>query len=103
MNTEIKKQSSLSARTSFASACKTVLKGISKAKSAVLAEFRGRVQEHEHLLNLALNEAEALALESGFPQLIFPVLATEKAQAVAAWHSRQRSLHERAENWRIAA
>ncbi len=51
-----------------------------------LREHRGRV------LHLALNEAEALAWQSGFPELIFPVLAREKASALAAWQDRQHSI-----------
>ena len=63
-----------------------------KTKLAVLAEFRGTREAHEKLLRLALNEAEALAWQTDFPQLVFPTLAIEKAQAVAAWSAHQRSI-----------
>jgi hypothetical protein len=72
--------------------CRTLLAQIERTKAAILAEFRGTLQAHEHVLRLALNEAEALAWQSGVPQLVFPTLAREKAQAVATWHARQRSL-----------
>ena len=72
--------------------CRKLISQIQDTKEAILAEFSGRLEDHEHLLHLALNEAESLAWESGFPQLVFPTLATEKAQAVAAWHTRQRSV-----------
>jgi hypothetical protein len=74
--------------------CRTLLTQIEKTKADILTEFRGTLQAREHLLRLALNEAEALAWQSGVPQLVFPTLAQEKAQAVAAWHRRQRSLHQ---------
>lgn len=72
--------------------CRKLLAQIQNVKTQVVAEFRDRVQEHQHLLELAVNEAEALAWQTEFPQLLFPTLATEKAGAVANWHSRQQSL-----------
>jgi hypothetical protein len=72
--------------------CRKFLAQLRAAKSSILAEFRGRVEEHDHLLELALNEAEAMAWQSGFPQLLFPALAREKAQTVAQWHERQQFL-----------
>jgi len=75
-----------------AESCQKLITQIRKAKDAVLAEFRGTLGVPERLLQLALNEAEALAWETEFPHLVFPVLATEKAEAVAAWEVRQRSI-----------
>src|SRR4051812_41417351 len=72
--------------------CRKVLAQIEHVRSDVVAEFRGRLEEHQHVLELAVNEAEALAWETGFPQLLFPTLAAEKATAVATWHARQHSL-----------
>jgi hypothetical protein len=46
----------------------------------------------ERLLRLALNEAEAAAWETMYPHLVFPALASEKAQAVAAWNAHQQSV-----------
>jgi len=65
---------------------------IANTKDALLAEFRQSLQAQEHLLRLALNEAEAIAWQTSYPHLVFPTLAAEKAQAVAAWNARQRSL-----------
>ena len=36
-------------------------------------------RDNNSILHLALNEAEALAWQNGFPELIFPTLALEKA------------------------
>ena len=65
---------------------------IQKTKDAILGEFRVKPEAHEQMLRLALNEAEALAWQTEFPQLVFPTLAMEKAQSVAAWHRRQASI-----------
>lgn len=71
--------------------CQNLIAQIKKTREAILVEFRKTLEVHEHLLRLALNEAEALAWQTDFPQLIFPSLALEKVQAVAAWHARQHS------------
>jgi hypothetical protein len=81
---------------SFAQAClhscRKLLAQIEKAKAEIFGEFGAQLEEHGHLLELAVNEAEALAWQTDFPQLLFPTLAAEKAQNVARWHSRQRFL-----------
>jgi len=83
--------------------CRKLLAQIEKARAQVVAEFRDRVDGHQHLLDLAVNEAEALAWQTGFPQLFFPILATEKARAVTGWHLRQQSLRQRARQLLAAA
>ncbi len=70
--------------------CQKLVAQIQKTKDAVLAEFREALGAQDHLLRLALNEAEALAWQTAYPHLVFPALAAEKAQAVATWHTRQR-------------
>lgn len=75
----------------FAARCRKLLAQMERTKNAIVSEFRGVLGAHEQVLRLALNEAEALAWESGYPNLVFPTLAEEKAQAVAAWHRRQES------------
>ena len=86
----------LAANLSFAEAClascQKLITQIDNVKKAILTEFRETRETHERLLRLALNEAEALAWETAYPHLVFPLLATEKAQAVAAWEARQRSI-----------
>jgi hypothetical protein len=74
--------------------CRKLAAQIAKTKDAILNEFRDTLEAHEQLLRLALNEAEALAWETAYPHLVFPLLATEKAQAVAAWRGRQRSVQQ---------
>jgi hypothetical protein len=56
-----------------------------RTKFASLWEWR------PHLLHLAVTEATALAVRTGYPQLFLPALALEKVEAAAAWHRRQRT------------
>lgn len=86
-----------SGRTAFAktclATCRAILAHIRDAKDAVLAEARDTFQVHDHMLRLALNEAEAVAWQTSYPHLVFPTLATEKVREAAAWNSRQQFLN----------
>jgi len=73
----------------FATVCSKVLAQIRDTKAAILAESRDTLKVQEQLLRLALNEAEALAWQTVYPQLLFPALAAEKIRGLAAWHSHQ--------------
>lgn len=72
--------------------CKEVLAQIKHAKEAILAEARETFQVQDQLLRLAVNEAEALAFQALYPQLVFPDLAVEKVQGAAAWGHRQQQV-----------
>lgn len=74
--------------------CLKLLAQIEGARKRVVTDYQSTVQEHEHLLELAVNEAEALAWQTGFPHLLFPTLAEENARRVANWHERQQRLRE---------
>lgn len=76
--------------------CQKLISKIQITKRALLNEFRQRVNTQDRMLQLALNEAEALACDTGFPILTFPILAREKAEAVAAWISRQQAVRRSA-------
>jgi len=96
----------LTTRTSFVAtctgSCRKFLARLQNIKTKLLGEFRQNTFNQERLLQLALNEAEALAYDSGFPLLTFPVLAREKVQAVAAW-GRQQNRVRRESFHRLAA
>ena len=81
--------------------CHKLLSMLQRAKQSLFEEFRPKVQAPDRMLRLALTEAEALARETGFPLLVFPTLAREKAEAVAAWNRRQQAL--RAPSFEMAA
>ena len=59
--------------------CRKILAQIRKAKEAIFSEARGTLDTHERMLQLALNEAEALAWQTEPPDLVFPALAAEKS------------------------
>jgi hypothetical protein len=63
---------------------------IKRVKEGILAQSRQTVNVPEHMLRLAINEAEALAWQTRYPDLLFPALAIEKVEAVAAWNARQQ-------------
>ncbi len=84
-------------------ACREILARVEHTKQALLAEFRPVLGSRQHLLRLALNEAEALAWQTGYPHLLFPTLATEKVQAVTAWDVQQRALRRHQQFDRLAA
>jgi hypothetical protein len=72
--------------------CKAVLAQINHVKDAILTEARNTLAAPEQLVRLALNEAEALAYQTRYPQLVFADLAEEKIQRTAAWSERQLQL-----------
>src|SRR5579859_6382344 len=65
---------------------------VAKIKSGLLREFGTAIGGRRQLLSSALNEAEALAWQTHYPHLIFPVLAEEKASAISRWAARQRTV-----------
>jgi hypothetical protein len=75
--------------------CHKLLASIEQAKSKIISEFRPTREAQENLFKQAVNEAEALAWQTPYPHLFFPSLAVEKVQAVAAWQTRQQSVHQR--------
>jgi hypothetical protein len=65
---------------------------IESVKRQVFNEFQDALTANQHLLRLALFEADVLARQTGYPELLFPVLAAEKAQSAARWQFRQQYL-----------
>ena len=59
-------------------------------------------QEEKHLIQLAVNEAEALAWQTGLPDLVFLTLAEEKLDALNGWLARQRSVRARGTQWSLS-
>jgi hypothetical protein len=72
--------------------CRKILVQIATAKASIFSESYRALKAHEHLLRLALNEAEAVAAQTRYPHLLFPSLAAEKVQAVVAWDAHQREV-----------
>jgi len=55
-------------------------------------EFASLLKHEPRLYHLAVREAEALAFQTPFPQLVLPALLEEKLGQAARWTDRQRSL-----------
>ena len=70
--------------------CQKLVAQIKDAKDRILAEFQELFGTYDQPIRLALNEAEALAWQTPYPQLFFPDLAAEKVQAVMARLSHDR-------------
>jgi hypothetical protein len=79
----------------YAQSYKKLLAGIEQAKDRIASEFQEILESHGQLIQLAMNEAEALARQTDYPHLLFPSLAMEKIQTVAAWQTRQQSRRQR--------
>ena len=73
--------------------CQKLAAQIEQVKRSLWADLVGTLDVPEKLFRLALGEAEALAWQTDYPHLVFPALATEKVQEVAAWNTRQQFLH----------
>src|SRR5580692_8269675 len=76
---------------SWIASSQRLIVGIERAKRELAAEHKFELPER--LFRVALNEAEALAWETAYPQLVFPALAEEKIQAISAWYDHGESLH----------
>lgn len=73
-------------------ACEKLVTQLTQTKENIVAEFKGAFATRQPLLQHAINQADALAWESGYPHLLFPVLATEKIESAARWQARQQLL-----------
>jgi hypothetical protein len=60
------------------------------------SEYPEMTRQQPHPLRLALNEAEALACQTGFPDLFAMDLAAEKLAALNNWLIRQQRMRDRA-------
>jgi hypothetical protein len=86
----------------FAS-CQKLAAQVDRVKEKFLAEFHDTFATNGQLLNHVINEADALAWQTDYPQLFFPVLALEKVQAAANWKARQEQLFRHAPAYALAA
>jgi hypothetical protein len=70
------------------------LRRLSTVKVKVEHEFGQDMGGYEPLLKAAINEAEAVAWQTPYPHLFFPVLAEEKAAEARQWAGHQRAIRE---------
>jgi len=71
---------------------KSIATQIDALKREVFTEFQSALGANDQLLRLALIEADALARQTEYPHLLFPLLAAEKARNAARWQFHQQFL-----------
>ncbi len=79
-----------------------LLRRLGAVKVNIEREFGRAMAGYEQLLKSAVNEAEALAWQTPYPYLFFPMLAEEKAAAAQQWAARQRRIRKQTESWTSA-
>ena len=79
--------------TSFCIDCARKLAAeIQRTKQEMASQFHETFAGNERMLRLVLNEAEALAFLTDYPQLVFPTLALEKVERAVAWQQHQNEI-----------
>jgi hypothetical protein len=84
-------------------ACEKIATEIREVKGRIFAEFKGAFENHELLLQLSLAEADALARQTEYPHLFFPLLATEKLQVAVQRQSRQQQVRRNSPVYALTA
>jgi len=79
-------------RNGFGAACAKLARQLEAVKQTVIEEFKAGFEPQNRLLHHMIAEADALAWQTDYPHLLFPVLAAEKAQRAAEWKARQQLL-----------
>lgn len=72
--------------------CRKIAGYLEAVKRDVFAEYQAQLGANDQLLRLAIIEAEALAHQTDYPHLVFPLLAAEKAQNAVRWQFHQQFL-----------
>jgi hypothetical protein len=95
LNQEIQRSRVRAAANVCVECCQKLATQIKAVKEGFGAERRPTLAVPDRMFRLALNEAEALAWQTGYPHLLFPALATEKIQAATEWSARQKLLRQK--------
>jgi hypothetical protein len=75
---------------------------LAAAKAQVELEFGKALGQYRQMLKSVINEAEALAWQTPYPHLFFPVLAEEKAAEAIQWVARQEAIRDRGHSFNLA-
>lgn len=76
---------------------------VTTVRAMIQRQYPSLAEQQLRLVRLALNEAEALAWETGFPHLIFPTLAMEKVRCLAEQHEGRKFRARREPGLALAA
>ena len=74
--------------------CRKLATQIQLVKESILTEFRGTLGRTRSTLTLGGKRGRSAGLPTGYPHLLFPALAAEKAQAVTRWNKHQRAVQQ---------
>lgn len=74
--------------------CRQAAALLTQAKQTLIAEVAAAGQLGERMIQLVVNEAEALAWETEYPHLLFPALALEKVQGASEWQRKQGRIRQ---------
>ncbi|PWU20910.1 MAG: hypothetical protein C5B50_02855 [Verrucomicrobia bacterium] len=88
--TETKETLSMRIKNVYQRSCEAVLARVVAASDSILNESLRVLDAPEKMMRLAIKEAEALAFQTQYPDLVFPDLAAEKIAAVARWTEHER-------------
>ncbi len=77
-------------RTVCFASCRKLNAQVNDLKRTIVEEFQTGMPVDGQMIQAAVNEAEALAWQTPYPHLFFPVLAREKAAAATQWVTRQQ-------------
>lgn len=102
-NTEKDATRARSPRTVCFASCRKLNSQVSELKQSIVDEFQARMPGNTHLIEVAVNEAEALAWQTAHPHLFFPALAREKATAATRWAARQELIRHNSFTRALAA
>ena len=83
--------------------CRKIIAQVQSIREAVLAEATRALQAPEQALRLAVTEAEAVAWQTQYPHLVFPILAEEKVKSIATWNARQAAIRQTSPLYGLAA
>jgi hypothetical protein len=75
--------------------CQKLTTQINQAKKSFHVELGATPELPDRIFRQALNEASALAWQTGYPLLLFPDLAAEKIETATAWNARQKALRQK--------
>ena len=81
-------------RTVCFASCRKLNAQVAEVKQSILREFEVGPFGDGEMIQVAVNEAEALAWQTPYPHLFFTTLAREKATAATQWAARQRVVLE---------
>ena len=83
--------------------CRRLANEVNRVRRSLVQNFTHAPGDVRRAVEAALNEAEALAWQTPFPHLVYPVLAEEKVATAERWAGRQRMIRRQTQRIAFAA